>query len=219
MKLVLFDLDHTLLNGDSDTLWCDYLIEIGILNKSVFSERNQEMAAGYKAGTVDAGEFVNFYTSTLGGKTRDWWQPYRQTFLKEWIAPRISKASRELVDEHLNSGDLVVMTTATNRFITELTAANLNIQHLIATELETNGDTFTGKATGVLNLRDGKPIRLHEWLSNRAVAFEAFESIAYSDSMNDLPLLEMATYAVATNPDDKLKVIAVARGWSIIHLH
>jgi phosphoserine phosphatase len=119
----------------------------------------------------------------------------------------------------LNSGDLVVMTTATNRFITELTAANLNIQHLIATELETNGDTFTGKATGVLNLRDGKPIRLHEWLSNRAVAFEAFESIAYSDSMNDLPLLEMATYAVATNPDDKLKVIAVARGWSIIHLH
>jgi HAD superfamily hydrolase (TIGR01490 family) len=219
MKLVLFDLDHTLLNGDSDTLWCDYLIERGILNKAEFSERNQEMAARYKAGTVNAVEFVNFYTSTLSGKTREWWQPYRQRFLDEWIVPRISKASHDLVRTHMKSGDLVIMTTATNRFITELTAAHLEIPHLIATKLEMNGDTFTGKATGVLNLRDGKPTRLRQWLSSRALTFDSLESIAYSDSINDLPLLEMATHAIAANPDDKLKAIAIAKGWQIIRLH
>ncbi len=219
MKLALFDLDNTLLNGDSDVLWCDFLIGLNLLDRTEFAARNADMESRYKAGTVEVAEFANFYTSTLAGKTPEQWQPYREQFLDEWIAPRISEAAHDLVKKHQDAGDLVILTTATNRFITELTANYLCIQNLIATELEVTNAIFTGKATGVLNMREGKPIRLNAWLASRTLRLEDFESTAYSDSINDLPLLRCANQAVAVNPDSRLKEIANSSGWSVIYLY
>jgi phosphoserine phosphatase len=139
MKLTLFDLDHTVLNGDSDVLWCDFLIEKGILGKTEFTARNADMAARYRAGTVGLKEFADFYVGTLAGRTAEEWEPLRQEFLADWIVPRVTPAALALVDKHLEAGDLVVMTTATNRFITELTAIYFDIEHLIATEPEMRG--------------------------------------------------------------------------------
>jgi HAD superfamily hydrolase (TIGR01490 family) len=170
MKLTLFDLDHTVLNGDSDVLWCDFLIEKGLLGKTEFTARNADMAARYKAGTVGLKEFADFYVGTLAGRTVQQWEPLRQEFLADWIVPRITPAAVALVDKHLEAGDLVVMTTATNRFITELTAAHFGIEHLLATEPEVVCGIFTGRTSGTLNMREGKVERLHHWLDARAAA-------------------------------------------------
>jgi HAD superfamily hydrolase (TIGR01490 family) len=222
-RLVLFDLDHTLLNGDSDVLWCEYLIEQGILNRAEFAARNSDMEARYRAGTVGAHEFANFYASTLAGRTPAQWQSLRESFLTSCISPRISSAAHAQVKFHQDAGDLVVMTTATNRFIAELTAAHLNIEHLIATELEQEqgltNSAFTGRATGVLNMREGKPVRLAIWLAQRGKKLIEFESTAYSDSINDLPLLECATQAIAVDPDPRLSAVAIERCWKVISLH
>ncbi|MEY2952557.1 MAG: hypothetical protein RLZZ401_644, partial [Pseudomonadota bacterium] len=133
-RLTCFDLDHTLLSGDSDVFWCDYLIARGLLDAAVFSARNADMEARYKAGTVGLEEFANFYVSTLAGRSQAFWEPVRQDFLRDCIIPNIPKAATDLVDAHRAAGDLVVLTTATNRYITELTARHLQIDHLIATE-------------------------------------------------------------------------------------
>jgi HAD superfamily hydrolase (TIGR01490 family) len=218
MKLALFDLDNTLLTGDSDVLWCEYLMDTGSLERAAFSARNQDMDARYRAGTVGTAEFANFYASTLAGKSPALWQADRAYFLQHWIAPRIPPAAHALVKQHQAAGDLVVMTTATNRYITELTAAHIGIEHLIATELEVTGGVFTGRATGVLNMREGKPVRIATWLATRGQKLEAFESVAYSDSINDLPLLEAVQRAVAVDPDEKLAAVASARGWEILKL-
>ncbi len=217
-RLALFDLDHTLLDGDSDVLWCDFLLAKGVLDRASFAARNADMDARYKAGTVDAAEFAGFYVSTLAGHTPEHWEPLRQEFLRDEIVPRIPDASRELVQTHQAAGDLVVMTTATNRFITEYTASHLGIQHLIATDAEVVQDTFSGRPTGVLNMRAGKVTRLHAWLAARGAALDQYRSIAYSDSTNDLPLLEAANEAVVVNGDTRLMALAAERGWPCIAL-
>ncbi|MFZ4479822.1 MAG: HAD family hydrolase [Rhodoferax sp.] len=217
-RLTLFDLDHTLLDGDSDVLWCDFLIEQGVLEREDFSERNADMDRRYRAATVGLEEFANFYVGTLAGRTRQQWEPLRQEFLASVIVPRIGAAAVDLVRRHLDAGDLVAMTTATNRFITELTAAHFGIEHLIATEPQLQGEQFTGRTTGVLNMRDGKVTRLHDWLQAIGHRLQEFDSIAYSDSINDLPLLQAARTAVAVNPDARLQAEARARGWRIMQL-
>ncbi|MBC7436351.1 MAG: haloacid dehalogenase-like hydrolase, partial [Bdellovibrionales bacterium] len=136
MKLTLFDLDHTLLSGDSDVLWCEFLISKGVLDRASFEPRNADMEARYKAGTAGVQELADFYVGMLAGRTPAQWEPLRQEFLATVIAPRLSQAAQDLVDQHLDAGELVVMTTATNRFITELTAMYLGIEHLLATEPE-----------------------------------------------------------------------------------
>jgi len=219
MKLTLFDLDHTVLNGDSDVLWCDFLIEKGILGKTEFTARNADMAARYRAGTVGLKEFADFYVGTLAGRTAEEWEPLRQEFLADWIVPRVTPAALALVDKHLEAGDLVVMTTATNRFITELTAIYFDIEHLIATEPEMQGKLFTGSTTGVLNMREGKVERLHAWLTARGLHFNDYKTTAYSDSINDLPLLEAVKHPVTVNADTTLAAIGVKRGWPALQLH
>ena len=218
MKLTLFDLDHTLLNGDSDVLWCDFLIEQGLLDRENFAARNADMDARYRAGTVGVEEFANFYVGTLAGRTRAQWEPLRQQFLASVIVPRIGKDAIHLVRHHLDASDLVVLTTATNRFITELTAEYLEIEHLIATEVEIAGAHFTGRTEGTLNMREGKVLRLHTWLADIGYALSDFDSHAYSDSINDLPLLQAVTRAVAVDPDARLRSEADARGWPVLQL-
>ncbi|WP_457282045.1 HAD family hydrolase [Polaromonas sp. P5_D5] len=219
MKLTLFDLDHTVLNGDSDVLWCDFLIEKGYLGRTEFTARNADMAARYKAGTVGLKEFADFYVGTLAGRTAQEWEPMRQEFLAKWVVPRITPAAIALVDKHLEAGDLVVMTTATNRFITELTAIYFDIEHLIATEPEMQGSRFTGSTTGVLNMREGKVERLHAWLTARGLRFKDCKTTAYSDSINDLPLLEAVKHPVTVNADATLAAIGTERGWPALQLH
>lgn len=217
-RLVLFDLDHTLLSGDSDVLWCDFLMDKGLLDRAAFASRNADMDARYRAGTVDAREFAQFYVGTLAGRTPAQWEPLRQEFMATQVVPRIPAAAMELVRHHCDAGDLAVMTTATNRFITELTARHFGLAHLLATEPELRDGAFTGTCVGTLNMRAGKVDRLHEWLAARGHALTDFHSCAYSDSINDLPLLEAVDEAVAVDPDPRLASIAHARGWKVLRL-
>ena len=217
-NLVLFDLDHTLLAGDSDVLWCGFLIAKGVLDAG-FAQRNADIEAQYKAGSVNPVVFADFYVSTLAGKTPLQWEPLRQEFLNQEIVPRIPPAARELVNRHRDADDLVVMTTATNRFITELTAIDFCIEHLIATEPELVEGVFSGAPTGVLNMRSGKVARLHHWLKARGQTLGQFVSTGFSDSINDQPLLEAVDHAVAVNPDPRLAAVAAERGWSTMFLY
>lgn len=219
MKLTLFDLDHTLLDGDSDVLWCNFLIQEGVLDGARFAPRNAAMERGYHAGTVSVHDFCAFYVGTLAGRSVAQWQPLRQRFLDEEIAPRLSAAARDLVRHHLMARDRVVLTTATNRVITELTATHLGIEHLIATECETAPDgTLTGAITGTPNMRAGKLARLQAWLAVHGNLLHDFDSTFYSDSINDLPLLAAVEHPVVVDGDERLAAEAARRGWRSISL-
>jgi len=215
-KLTLFDLDNTLLTGDSDVLWCDFLIARGILDGKEFSARNADLDARYTAGTVRPREFSDFYVGTLAGRTAEAWQPLRQQFLDEEIIPRIPQSARDLVREHQDSGALVAITTATNRFITALTAQHLNVEHLIATETEVVDGVFSGRTQGQLNMREGKVVRLYAWLAGRGATRADFEITAFSDSVNDLPLLLAVDHPVVVNPDEQLARWASGAGHPIL---
>ena len=217
-RIALFDLDHTLLLGDSDVLWCDFLMAQGVLDRASFAARNLDIEARYKTGNVDPVEFANFYVSTLAGRSPAQWEPLRRQFMREEVAPRIPASALDLVRTHQQHGDLVVLTTATNRFLTELTAVHLGIAHVIATEPELVDGVFTGTTTGVLNMRAGKVTRLHAWLAERGEALAGFDSTGYSDSINDLPLLEAVNTPVAVHADARLAAIAAERGWKTLQL-
>jgi HAD superfamily hydrolase (TIGR01490 family) len=215
--LALFDLDHTLLSGDSDVLWCDWLMREGVLDRASFDPRNAAMEAGYRAGTVSVAEFCGFYVGTLAGRSLAQWEPLRQRFLAEEIAPRIPAPAHAQVRHHQAAGHTVVLTTATNRVITELTARHLGIAHLIATECEVDAEgCFTGRVAGTPNMREGKVTRLQAWLAERDLILGALDSVAYSDSMNDAPLLSATRRAVAVDPDPRLAALAVERGWTVL---
>lgn len=223
-RLALFDLDHTLLEGDSDVLWCAYLMDMGMLDRASFAQRNAAMEREYRAGTVSTQVFSAFYIATLAGKTPAQWETTRQAFLHDVVAPRISAAARALVRQQQDDGALVVMTTATNRFITELTARDLHIEHLLATDCELaasgpQAGCFTGAPVGTLNMRDGKVTRLQAWLAGRGQKLVDFDSWAWSDSINDLPLLQAVDHPVATHPDPRLARIAAEYNWPVLHLH
>ena len=218
-QLTLFDLDGTLLAGDSDVLWCDFLIEKSLLDRGVFAARNADMESRYQAGSVGAQEFADFYLGLLASQTERYWEPLRREFLATQVVPRIPAAAVRLVQQHRDAGDLVVMTTATGRFITELTAKYFGIEHLLAIEPELAGGRFTGRSSGTLNMREGKVKRLHEWLAARNHELRKFHSTAYSDSINDLPLLEAVDEPVVVDPDPRLEAIAQERGWRMLRLH
>jgi len=219
LPLTLFDLDHTLLDGDTDVLWCNFLLARGAVDRVLFEEKNQRMEREYRAGTVSPLAFSEFYVSTLAGRSRAQWEPLRREFLDAVIAPRLGRSAHELVERHRVAGDLVVLTTATNRYLTELTAATLGLPHLIATECEMGEDgCFTGRIAGLHNMRDGKVTRLHEWLAQQHLNLRDCESTFYSDSINDLPLLSAVRHPVAVNPDMRLAAVAAERGWPVLQL-
>lgn len=218
-RLALFDLDHTLLTGDSDVLWCEFLMDRGLLGRESFGARNARMEQRYREGTVGVSEFAHFYLGLLAGRSPAECEPLRREFLTAQVVPRIPAAALGLVRRHRDAGDLVILTTATSRFITEPTALYLGIPHLLAIEPALANGRFTGGATGTLNMREGKVARLHEWLAAQGRALREFRSTAYSDSINDLPLLEAVDEPVAVDPDPRLSAIARERGWRVLSLH
>lgn len=219
MNLALFDLDNTLLPLDSDHGWSQFLIEKGMLDRDVFEARNDTFYEQYKAGTLDIYEFLDFQLKPLHDIPRIELERLHQAYMDEVIHPSIRASAVSLVEKHRDAGDLCVVITATNRFITSPIVKAFGISHLIATEPEEVNGQFTGKVFGLPSFREGKIRRLYDWLANRGEALEKFNDVYfYSDSMNDLPLLEIASKPVATNPDDKLRAIATERGWPILEL-
>ena len=181
---------------------------------------NADMARRYREGTVGTLEFVRFYLRTLVPHPMERLLAWRSRYLERSILPRIPAASRSLVAQHQREGALVAIITATNRFLTELTALELGVEHLIATEAEMRNGCFTGELTGTPSFREGKVTRLEEWLAGRGAALRDFQvSRFYSDSINDVPLLERVTHPVAVDPDARLERLAAERSWPVLRLH
>jgi HAD superfamily hydrolase (TIGR01490 family) len=214
-RLALFDLDHTLLSGDSDVLWCEFLMQQGVLDRAEFEPRNADMARRY----ADAQEFCDFYVGTLAGRSPEQWQPLCERFLSEVVVPRIPASAHALVDMHRQHGATLVLTTATNRVITAMTARHLGIDTLIATEVALDCGICTGRTSGTLNMREGKVQRMREWLAERGAAPELLaQATLYSDSSNDLPLLGAVGEPVVVDPDARLLAHAQAAGWRVLSL-
>lgn len=219
MKLALFDLDNTLLAGDSDFEWAQFLIEQRVLDREVYEARNVEFYEQYKAGTLDIHEFLDFQLKPLSRHSRSQLDAWHSEFMEKRILPRIAPGARELISRHLLGDDLCIIITATNRFVTAPIARALGISNLIATEPEHKGGEFTGQVSGVPCFREGKITRLESWLDEHNLTWLSFlESWFYSDSLNDLPLLKKVTHPVAVDPDATLKGYAEKNAWPIISL-
>jgi HAD superfamily hydrolase (TIGR01490 family) len=219
LELVLFDLDNTLLNGDSDYAWAQFLIEQGILDETVYERANDAFYAAYKAGTLDIHEFLAFQLRPLSQYPRAQLDAWHRQFMQSKIRPMMSNAARELVARHLASGALCAVITATNSFVTAPIVSAFQVPHLIATEPEIVNGAFTGGVVGIPSFREGKLTRLDGWLQQMGRSFSSFDkSWFYSDSLNDLPLLERVSDPIAVDPDDTLRRVAQERGWPIISL-
>ena len=219
MNLALFDLDNTLLNGDSDFEWSQFLIRIGILDRELFEVKNLAFYEQYKAGTLDIYEFLDFQLKPLSRHSRKVLNDWHQQFMRESIMPMITPQSRELVENHRAAGDLCVIITATNSFVTAPIAREFGVEHLIATEPEHNNGEFTGRVADVPCFREGKITKLTNWLAERGWTLDSFaDSTFYSDSHNDLPLMCKVRHPVAANPDAMMRAHAEQHGWRIISL-
>ncbi len=219
MNLALFDLDNTLLAGDSDFEWAQFLISQGVLDREVHEARNIEFFEQYKAGTLDIHAFLDFQLTPLSRHPRAELDAWHREFTRTRILPLISPAARDLVARHAAAGDLLAIVTATNSFVTGPIAREFNIPHLIATIPAQEGGRFTGRARGTPSFREGKIERVEAWLESLGLWLGSFEqSWFYSDSHNDLPLLEKVTHPVAVDADPTLTQAAIERGWPRISL-
>ncbi len=218
-KLALFDLDHTLLPIDSDYSWGTFTTTIGWTDPVEFARRNDEFYAHYQAGTLDVHDYVRFATEAARLKGPEEALAARERFMREVIAPVIHPQALELVRRHQAAGDEVLIITATNEFVTQPIAEAFGVQQLIAVELERDaGGWITGEIRGTPSFREGKVRRFGEWLAARGLQRQAAEVTFYSDSINDLPLMDNADCPVATNPDDRLRALALERGWRVLEL-
>jgi len=219
LKLVLFDLDNTLLDGDSDYEWAQFLIDQGVLERASYEHRNQEFFDQYKAGRLDIYAFLDFQLAPLAQFPRVQLDAWHVQFMAQKILPKISAAARRLVSQSVSEAQLCAIVTATNSFVTAPIAREFGVAHLVATEPEQIGGRFTGKVSGTPCFREGKVTRVAQWLAAQGRRWEDFsESRFYSDSHNDLPLLERVTHPIAVRPDHPLRQAALARGWDIIAL-
>ncbi len=217
MNLALFDLDNTLLCGDSDFEWAQFLIEKGVLDRELYEAKNEQFYADYKAGTLDIHEFLEFQLKPLSRHARKELDCWHREFMETRIRPMMLPAAFELVRKH--GGDLCAIVTATNRFVTQPIADAFGVPNLIATEPEVEDGEFTGRPSGTPSFREGKITRLKCWLESRGERLEDFtQSWFYSDSLNDLPLLGLVSNPVAVDPDPTLRLHAQNSGWPVISL-
>ena len=220
MNLCLFDLDDTLLPLDSDHAWGEFVMRLGWVDEEDFRRRNDAFYADYKAGRLDIHAYIKFATAPLRARTADETQAAHALFMREVIAPQLRPRALALVHEHRARGDRLALVTATNDFVTAPIARAFGIADLIAVRLERSArGTITGRIDGTPSYKEGKVTRVTEWLAGQGRDWCDFERVSvYSDSLNDLPLLERASDPVATNPSAALETLARARGWRILRL-
>jgi len=219
MNLALFDLDNTLIAGDSDFEWAQFLIEQKALDRELHETRNLEFYEQYKAGTLDIHEFLDFQLKPLARHPRSQLEKWRGEFMSKKIMPIIAPGARALIEKHMLDGDLCIIITATNSFVTSPIAHSLGISNLIATEPEEKDGEFTGQVKGTPSFREGKIERLENWLDAHNLTWLSFlQSWFYSDSLNDLPLLSKVTHPVAVDPDATLRAHAEENDWPVVSL-
>ncbi|WP_428827238.1 HAD family hydrolase [Azonexus sp. IMCC34842] len=221
MNLALFDLDNTLLIGDSDFEWAQFLISKGVVDRELQEAKNIEFYEHYKAGTLDIYEFLIFQLAPLTRHSRAELDAWHREYMDRHIRPIISQPARQLVAEHLANGDLCAIVTATNSFVTGPIARELGVPHLIATTaaVDAANGAFSGGPRGTPSFRDGKIVRVESWLESLGLWWGSFDdSFFYSDSHNDLPLMGKVKTPVAVDPDDKLRQHSSELGWKIITL-
>jgi HAD superfamily hydrolase (TIGR01490 family) len=217
MRLALFDLDNTLLAGDSDFEWAQFLIAKGVLDREVYEARNQEFYDQYKAGTLDIHAFLDFQLKPLARHPRAQLDAWHDEFMRTRILPMVAPGTPALLARH--AGDVCIIVTATNSFVTAPIARHLGVAHLIATEPAHVGGEFSGGVEGLPSFREGKVTRLMNWLAAEGKRWDDVEdSWFYSDSLNDLPLLARVHHPVAVDPDDTLRAHAEAHAWPVISL-
>jgi HAD superfamily hydrolase (TIGR01490 family) len=220
MRLALFDLDHTLLPIDSDHAWGEYTVERGWRDAVEFKARNDAFYENYKIGKLDPEEYLMFATAAMRERGATESIALRADYMSAVIEKNVKKPALELLAKHRAAGDEILLVTATNEFVTELIAKRFEIKHLIAVQLEIGSDGwYTGRWRGTPSFKEGKVERVRQWLAERGKTWDdVSHSTFYSDSMNDLPLLEHVTEPVATNPDPRLRALATERGWKVLDL-
>jgi HAD superfamily hydrolase (TIGR01490 family) len=216
MTLALFDLDNTLLRGDSDHAWGQFLVDKEVVDGDLYQRENERYYAQYRAGTLDIREFLAFALKPLSHHDRTTLDHWHREFMELRVLPMITPAARALVEKHRTQGHTPVIITATNRFVTAPIAREFGVEHLIATEPEEHHGRFTGRVAGMPCFREGKIARLEQWMRSRGETLNG--SWFYSDSHNDLPLLRLVTHPVAVNPDPQLEREAQWRGWPVLNL-
>lgn len=218
--LALFDLDHTLLPLDSDYQWADFLARTGRVGDPIEAQRrNQELMDRYNIGKLSAEESAEFMLGLIANQPRETLLQWQDAFMQEIILPAIHPQAQELVNQHLAQGDLCAIVTATNEFVTTPVAKAFGFDHLIATIPESKNGVYTGRIDGVASFQEGKITRVDQWLHELGLKRDQFKKVwFYSDSPNDLPLMEVVSHPVATNPSNRLREIALERDWQIIDL-
>ena len=216
MSLAIFDLDNTLLSIDSDHAWGEFLLEQGAVDPVAYREANERFMADYNAGTLDMAAFLEMALKPLADNSPEQLSAWHQQFMASKIEPNILPKAEELLARHRTKGDTLLIITATNRFITAPIAERLGVDHLIAVNPEVEQGRYTGRVSGTLSYREGKVTRLEQWLKDQDLSMEG--AWFYSDSHNDLPLLEIVEHPVAVDPDDTLRDVAEERQWRIMTL-
>lgn len=216
MTLAIFDLDNTLIGGDSDNLWGEFVCEQGLVDSTDFAQRNDQFYADYQAGTLDIDAYLRFALSALKGHSAATLASWHQAFMDSKIKPILLPKAAALLEDHRQRGHELLVITATNRFITEPIVTLLGVDNLVACEGEIVDGVYTGEPSGVPSYHAGKVTRLYDWLDGRDITLE--DAWFYSDSHNDLPLLELVDNPVAVDPDDTLRNRAGELGWPVISL-
>lgn len=215
MALAIFDLDLTLISDDSDHQWGEFLVAKKLVNVEEYKQKNDRFYQQYSAGTLDIFEYLEFSLSILTQHPINTLNAWRKEFIETRIAPLIIKKSKALVEQHRAAGDELIIITATNYFITQPIAKLFEIEHLIAPMPELKDNIYTGKVVGTPSFQEGKVICLKQWLKQHPFPLE--NAFFYSDSHNDLPLLELVGNPVAVNPDERLKQAANTKHWTVLN--
>jgi HAD superfamily hydrolase (TIGR01490 family) len=219
MKLALFDLDHTLLPIDSDYSWGEFTQTLGWVDPVAFARQNDAFYADYQAGTLDIHDYVRFATQAFRTRPLSEALAARDRFMREVVQPAIRPEALALLKQHREAGDLLMIITATNEFVTRPIAQALGVSELIAVELERDAQgRYSGEIAGIPSMREGKVQRLQQWLQARGLDWDRVHTTFYSDSRNDIPLLERVNHPVATNADATLRAFALERGWQTLDL-